>query len=127
MKNKRSTQKTIIIVAIIISIIILIGWLYLSYKNNISESPDIITLNQGTQANFENLYIGLSSINNNSAWLSIHQDGNEGSTNKQVIAGDTIEVYGYEIEIKSVNKKYNFSIKPGSSQGNIKFIVTKQK
>lgn len=126
MKKKNSTKKTIIIVAITLLIAILIGWGYWSSRNTIPDSPGTITLNQGTQARFESLSIGLSSVDNNSAWLSIHMDGEEGSTNKQVVAGDTISIYGYNIEIKSVNKGFSFSTKPGSSNGNVKFIINKQ-
>ena len=126
MKKKISTKKIIIIVSIIIAVIILICWGYQSYKNSTPDSKDTITLNQGTQARFETLSIGLNSVNDNSAWLSIHKDGEEESTNKQVVAGDTIDIYGYKIEIKSVNKVYNFSTKPGSSHGNVKFIIKKQ-
>jgi amino acid permease len=126
MKKKFSTKKTIIIVAIIIAVVILIGLSYQSFKNIIPEDPDTITLSEGRQIHFESLYVGLSSVSNNSAWLSIHKSDEEGSTSKQVVAGDTINIYGYKIEIKSVNKEYNFSIMPGSSHGNVKFIIKKQ-
>lgn len=126
MKNKLLTKKAIIIIAMIIAVVVLIGWGYQHSKNTTPESQDTITLNQGTQTRFEILSIGLSNIDNNSAWLSIHKDGEEGSTNKQVVAGNTFDIYGYKIEIQSVNKKYNFSIKSGSSRGNVKFIIKKQ-
>lgn len=126
MKNKFLTKKSLIIVVIIMAVAFLIGWGYWSFKNAIPDSPDTITLSEGRQVHFESLYVGLSSVNNNLAWLSIHKDGEEGSVNKQVIAGDIISIYGYTIEIKSVNKEYNFSLMPGSSHGNIKFIIKKQ-
>ena len=126
MKKKLSTKKIIIIVAIIIAIVVLIGWGYQSFKNTSPESPGTITLSQGTQARFESLDIGLNSVNDDSAWLSFHKDGEEGSTTKQVTANETIEIYGYKIEIESVNKSFNFSFKPGSGSGSIKFIIKKQ-
>lgn len=126
MKNKFSTKKTIIIIAIIIVAAVLIGWGYQSSKNITPDTPGTITLIQGTQTRFESLSIGLSSIDSNSAWLSIHKDGETGSTNKQVVAGDTIIIYGYKIEIKSVNKGNSFSFKSGSSHGNVKYIINKQ-
>jgi hypothetical protein len=126
MKKKKTTKKTAIIVAIIIVVAILICWGYKSSKNITPDVPGTITLSQGTQARFESLSIGLSSIDNNSAWLSIHKDGDEESTNKQVATSDTISIYGYNIEIKSINKGYSFFNKPGSSQGNVKFIIEKQ-
>lgn len=125
MKKKKTTKKTIIIVAVIIVAAILICWGYLSFKNIITDPPGTITLSQGTQTRFESLNIGLSSIDSNSAWLSIHKDGETGSTNKQVVAGDTINIYGYNIEIQSVNKSSSFFTKPGSSQGNVKLTISK--
>lgn len=107
-------------------VIVLITWSYQSLKSTTPESPDTIMLKQGTQAHFENLYIGLSSVDNNSAWLSFHKDSEEGSTTKRVVAGETIEIYGYKIEIKSVNDSWIPSIMPGSSSDNIKFIIKKQ-
>ena len=125
-KKNYSSTRILIAVAIILAAIVLVSWGYFSYKNTAMDSPDTITLSTGTQTRFESLYIGLSSISDNSAWLSIHKDGEEGSTTKQVAAGDTINIYGYTIEIKSVNKSYNFSFMPGSSHGNVKFIINKQ-
>jgi len=126
MKNKFLTKKIIIIVAIIIAVTVLIGWGYHSSKNTIPESPDTITLSEGRQTHFENLYVGLSSVNDDSAWLSIHNDGEEGSTTKQIVAGDTIDIYGYKIEIKSVYDSWIPSIMPGSSHSNVKLIIKKQ-
>lgn len=126
MKKKKSAKKTKIIIVIIIVVAILIGWGYQSSKNITPDPPGTTTLSQGTQARFETLSIGLSSVDDNSAWLSIHKDGETGSTNKQVVAGDTISIYGYNIEIKSVNKGFSFSTKPGYSHGNVKFIIEKQ-
>lgn len=125
MKNKFFAKKFVVFVAIIIIATILVGWGYQYSKNAKPKSPDTITLSQGTQARFESLYIGLNSVNADSAWLSFHKDDEEGSINKQVIAGETIEIYGYKIEIESVNKSFIFSFKPGSSSGNIKFIIKK--
>jgi len=126
MKKKKTTKKTAIIVAIIIVVVILICWGYLSSKNITPDAPGTITLSQGTQARFETLFIGLSSVDSNSAWLSIHKDGQEGSSQKQVVVGDTLSIYGYNIEIQSVNKSSGFFTKPGSSQGNVKLIINKQ-
>jgi hypothetical protein len=126
MKKINSTKKTILISALIALIAVLIGWGYQSSKNIIPDSPDTLTVSQGTQAHFETLFIGLNSVDNNSAWLSIHKDGEEGSTTKRVIAGDIVAIYNYIIEIKSVNKGFSFSTKLGSGHGNVKFIVRKQ-
>lgn len=126
MKNKILTKKAAIVAAIIIVAVVFIGWSYQSYRNTIQESPNTIILNQGTQAHFETLSIGLSSVDNDSAWLSIRKDGEADSTTRQVVAGDTVDIYGYRIEIRSVNKGYNFSFKPGASNGNVKLVVDKQ-
>lgn len=125
MKNKILSKKNII-VAIILVVAVLIGWGYWSSKNSKPESPDTVTLSQGTQARFEGLSIGLSNVDNDSAWISVYIDGEEEATNKQVVAGDTFNIYGYKIEIMSINKGFNFSFKSGSSHGNIKFIINKQ-
>jgi hypothetical protein len=125
-KKKNSTKKTFIIITIVIVVAVLIGWGYQSSKNITPDSPGTITLSQGNQARFETLSIGLSSVDKDSAWLSIYKDGETGSTSKQIVAGDKINIYDYNIEIKSVNKGFSFSTKPGSSHGNVKFIINKQ-
>ena len=126
MKKKFAGKKTMILVAIIAAVAVLIVWSYKSFKNTIPDSSDTITLSEGRQTHFDNLFIGLSSVDKKSAWISIHKDGDEESTQKQLSAGESVEIDGYIIEIKSVNDSWIPSLTPGSSGSKIKFTIKKQ-
>lgn len=126
MKDKFSRKKIIITAVVIIAIIASIAWGYYLSRNIPPEPPDTITLLEGRQTHFENLDVGLNSVDDDSAWLSIRKEGEEGSITKQVTAGEIIDIHGYKIEIGSVNEVSNSSSMPGSSQSNVKFTIKKQ-
>lgn len=89
-------------------------------------NPNILTISAGTQGRFENLDIGLSSLQSNSAYLYLHQDVTNESTSRKVVAGDEFEILGYKILVKSIKASFNFSTLVGASHGSIKLLVIKQ-
>lgn len=106
------------------AIIIFIGWI-VWYKNaSISEPTNTQKLSQGTVIHFDEISIGLGNINDKSALLVIHKEGLTDSVSKTVVAGDKVEIYGYTINVSSVNNSFNLSLLPGSSHGYIKFTIT---
>lgn len=90
-----------------------------------SNSSEAYTLSQGNQMHYGDIFIALGNVNNNSAWLYVHKDG-ENDVKQSVAAGDQVQSFGYTIEVKSVEKIANPSTLPGSSHGDIKFIISKQ-
>lgn len=99
---------------------------YVLLNNNTFDQPGTTKLTQGTQTRYEDISIGLSNVEKDTAWLSILDSVSNASSSRQVKAGETIEVYGYQITISSVKKASNPSIIPGSNQGYIKFVVNKK-
>jgi hypothetical protein len=112
-------------------VILMVGMLvllivYVGGNNNTVDQPGTTTLTTGTQMRYGDISIGLSNIENDSASLSIHDNVTDVSAQKQVKAGDTIDVYGYQIMINSVKALANPSILPGASHGYVKFVVNKK-
>lgn len=103
---------------------VLIGYVFLN--NHAIDLPGTTKLTQGTQMNYEDISIGLSSVENDTAWLSVRDNVTSESTSKQAKAGDKIDVYGYQISISSVKETFNPSILPGSGLGYVKFVVNKK-
>ena len=126
MKRKKSKKLFLFIFIAIVIALVLIGWGIKSQNQSDPDSADTKTLSQGTQMRFDELYIALGSVSENSAWLIIHKDGEKEDVKKSVKKGDVVNAYGYMIEIKSVKESANPSILPGSSNGSIKFIINKQ-
>lgn len=122
MKNK----KMIIGLVILAVGVVTMAAGYVLFNNNAADQPGTTKLTQGTQMNYEDISIGLSSIENDTAWLSVRSKETNESTSKQAKAGDKIDVYGYQIAISSVKKGSNLSTVPGSNQGYVKFVVNKK-
>lgn len=118
-------KKVLIVLAILVVslIIILVGY---RRGNNPPDPAGTQTLNQGTQMRYDDIYIALGNVNNDSAWLNFHNRKTDETTQKQVKAGDIVDVFGYSIKINSIKKTANPSIAPGSSHGNVKFVINKQ-
>ena len=116
----------VIILSLITVFLIWRNFYHNSPDSNINlNNPNLITINTGTQGHFENLSVGLGDIQNNTASLYFNSDGTNDSSMKKVVAGDKFEIYGYDVEIKAVEKDYNPSILPGANHGNVKLIITK--
>jgi ABC-type thiamin/hydroxymethylpyrimidine transport system permease subunit len=113
-----------IIIVTFLAIIIFIGWIVWYKNTSVSEPTNTQTLSQGTQVHIGEISIGLSSITDTSAILVIHKDGLTDSISKSVVAGDTVEIYGYTIDVISVKKSFNPSLVPGSNHGYVKFTIT---
>jgi len=122
MKNK----KIFIGIAILAIGVLAVLTGYALLNNHPIDPPGTTKLTQGTQMNYEDISIGLSSIENDTAWLSVRSKETNESTSNQAKAGDKIDIYGYQIAISSVKKGSNLSIVPGSNQGYVKFVVNKK-
>jgi len=105
-------------------IVVLAG--YIIWSNNPSDPIGTETVTQGTQMHYGDINVSLSSIENGSALIYFYNKGTDASIQKQVKVGDTIDVFGYSIEIKSVKETANPSILPGSNHGYVKFFINKQ-
>lgn len=128
--KKQSRGKRVLLV-LAVGILVLGALIIWGAKNTDTADPDannpnILTISTGTQGRFEDLSIGLGNIQNNSANIYIHQNGNGGSTSKKVVVGDQLEIYGYKIEVKSISNSWNPSRLIGASHGSIKLLVTRQ-
>ncbi len=107
----------------IVLIVICLAYLYHPYEK---DSVDWKSLSQGTQLRYSDLSIGLTNVDNDKAWLTIRKDGETSEPiKKTVITGDKFEAYGYEIEIKSVAKKWFSRFRSGSNIGTLKLIIDK--
>lgn len=116
-------KKMIVICLAVLALGLLI---FLAGRNNPPDPAGTNTLSQGTQMHYGNIDVALGNINNDSAWMYFHNNKTGASTQKQVKAGDTVVVYSYSIKINSVKKTLNPSTAPGSSHGNVKFVIVKQ-
>jgi len=119
-------KKIFIGLAILIAglIVILVG--YGIWSNNPPDPAGTETVTQGTQMHYGNINVSLSNIENDSALIDFYNNETDASIQKQVKVGDTIDVFGYSIEIKSVKEVVNPSILPGSNHGYVKFFINKQ-
>ena len=104
-------------------IIVLVGY---RWGNNPPDPAGTQTLSQGTQMRYGDINIALSNVDDSSAWLSFRNSKTDETTQKQVKAGESVDVYDYTIKINTVTKSANPSTAPGSSQGNVKFVINKQ-
>ena len=124
-------MKKKIVYILAISLILLVvaisaGWLLWPKNTPTPASDNIKTLNQGTQMRYKDISIGLSSVDQGSGWISIKKD-NEAEANKyQVVVGDMLGAYGYNIEIKSLKSSPNPTDKSGASNGYITFTIDGQ-
>ena len=123
----KSRHISVLLLVLLFALIVILIWNYCD-RNSTSTDADngLRTINAGTQANFDDLGIGLGSIQDDSASISIHSKSASESTNKTVVQGDKFEIYGYTIEVKSVKRTANISQLIGSSHGYIKLLVNKQ-
>lgn len=130
MKNSLKIIIGISVAIILILIAVFLIWQNFYYNSPSpdidSNDPNLITISTGTQGRFENLSVGLGDIQNNTANLYFNSDGTDVSSMKKVIASDKFEVNGYNVEVEAVEKAYNPSVLPGSSQGKVKLIITKE-
>lgn len=108
--------------------ITLTGISWLSKNNDNSDNSRI--LYQGTQTRYNEISIGLVNVQDDSARLSIHKDGDTGEPfKKEISAGDKFDIYGYEIEVRSVKDAFDlFSIigATGTSKDYIKFDIKRK-
>lgn len=127
-RKSRSKVKYIsrVLVACLLAIIIFLIWQF-GQKNSSNDTdlnnPNIQTIVTGTQGHFEDLYIGVGNIQDNSTILYLHQGKTDLSTQKKVTAGDKFEAYGYAVEVKSIKEAFNLSSKPGSNHGSVKLYI----
>ena len=91
-----------------------------------SDTSNTTTIAEGRQFRLGDIDIALSSVNNNSAVLVIHKEGESGSTKRTVAIGDKFEIYGHTIEVKSMSKNTSFSLAPGSSNGQVKLLIDRE-
>lgn len=120
MKKKILIGLATLVLSLVILLVVFKG------GNNPPDPAGTQTLSQGVQMRYDDIYIALGNVDNDSAWLNFHNNKTDETTQKQVKAGDSIEVYGYTIKVSSVKKTANPSIAPGSSHGNVKFVIIKQ-
>lgn len=126
-KKQRTTKKMKFLVIFLVIAIISFGVFFAFQNRPEPDSADTKTLNQGTQMHYGDIYIGLVNVENRSGWLSIHRENDTGEPFKKLVAaGEKFEVYGYTIEVKSVKSVTNLIPLSGSSNGYIKFVITKQ-
>ena len=88
-----------------------------------SDTSNTTTISEGRQLHLSDIDIALGSVNNDSAVLVIHKEGESGSTKRTVAIGDKFEIYGHTIEVKSMSKNTSFSLAPGSSNGQVKLLI----
>ena len=125
MKKKKTFIGLVTLALGIFAIIIII--VYVSSSVSPPDPAGTTTLAEGTQMRYGDVSVALGDVNKDSAWMYFHNNKTDVSTQKQVKAGDTVDVYGYSIKINSLEKVANPSILPGSSHGYVKFIINKQK
>lgn len=123
---KKRLSKHVIIITLIVLIVTLFTLLLIIGSNNTPADPNLKTLSQGRQMRYNEISIGLANVLDKSGQIVIHKDNGTADISKQVKAGDTITAYGYEIEIRSVNRSFNLSTKPGASSGSITFVINKK-
>ncbi|HZJ34688.1 MAG TPA: hypothetical protein VFD55_01590 [Candidatus Angelobacter sp.] len=119
-------KKIFVILAILVASLIVVLAGYIVWSNNPSDPIGTETVAQGTQMHYGNINVSLSSIENGSALMDFYNNETDASIQKQVKVGDTIDVFGYSIEIKSVKETANPSILTGSNHGYVKFFINKQ-
>src|SRR4030066_1678301 len=88
-----------------------------------ADTSNTTTISEGRQLHLSDIDIALGSVNNDSAVLVIHKEGESGSTKRTVAIGDRFEIYGHPIEVKSMSKNTSFSLAPGSSNGQVKLLI----
>jgi len=88
-----------------------------------SDTSNTTTISEGRQLHLSDIDIALGSVNNDSAVLVIHKEGESGYTKRTVAIGDKFEIYGHTIEVKSMSKNTSFSLAPGSSNGQVKLLI----
>ena len=120
MKKKILIGLAILVTGLIIVLVVYKG------GNNPPDPAGTQTLSQGTQMRYGDINIALSNMDDSSAWLSFRNSKTDETTQKQVKAGESVDVYDYTIKINTVTKSANPSTAPGSSQGNVKFVINKQ-
>ncbi len=120
MKKKLFIGLVILVIGIVIVLVFYRG------GNNPLDPTGTQTLNQGTQMRYGDINIALGNVDNDSAWLNFRNSKTDETSQKQVKAGDTVDIYGYTIKVSSVKKTANPSTAPGSSHGNVKFVINKQ-
>src|SRR3989344_4087727 len=91
-----------------------------------SDTSNTTTISEGRQLHLSDIDIALGSVNNDSAVLVIHKEGESGSTKRTVAAGEKFEIYGHTIEVKSMSKNTSFSLAPGSSNGQVKLLIDRE-
>ena len=91
-----------------------------------SDTSNTTIISEGRQLHLSDIDIALGSVNNDSAVLVIHKEGESGSTKRTVAAGDKFEIYGHTIEVKSMSKNTSFSLAPGSSNGQVKLLIDRE-
>src|SRR3989304_7325749 len=88
-----------------------------------SDTSNITTISEGRQFRLGDIDIALGSVNNDSAVLVIHKEGESGSTKRTVAIGDKFEIYGHTIEVKSMSKNTSFSLSIGERLGQVKLLI----
>ena len=91
-----------------------------------ADTSNTTTISEGRQLHLSDIDIALGSVNNDSAVLVIHKEGESGSTKRTVAIGDRFEIYGHTIEVKSMSKNTSFSLAPGSSNGQVKLLIDRE-
>ena len=91
-----------------------------------SDTSNTTTISEGRQLHLSDIDIALGSVNNDSAVLVIHKEGESGSTKRTVAIGDRFEIYGHTIEVESMSKNTSFSLAPGSSNGQVELLIDRE-
>lgn len=124
-KNPRLKKSNKIIICLLLILVIMLA-VYLVWRDEDNPSG-YLSLEQGTQMRYEDILIGLINVDDDAAWLAIRKDGDSGeSLTESLSEEETLNAYGYTIEIKSIEKDRIPSWLPGSGNGKIEFVINKE-
>ena len=118
-------KKLFVGLGIIIASLVLIVVAYFGWGNYSPDPVGTETVTQGTQMHYGNISVSLNDVDGDTAWIHFYNNGTDESVQKQVKVGDTVDVFGYLIEIKAVKEVANPSILPGSNHGYVKLFMNK--
>ena len=116
------------VLGFVLLIIITLVWVNQNqdFFTDSADTSNTTTISEGRQLHLSDIDIALGSVNNDSAVLVIHKEGESGSTKRTVAIGDRFEIYGHTIEVKSMSKNTSFSLAPGSSNGQVKLLIDRE-